>query len=116
MPVTFMLISSIDVYRIIRKERRRVQPRSLATDNRRRPRQERLQAQMLLLAISSVVICVATTLPINLRRIVGAHLIAVQSVTSLFDIVIELGIVTIVVSLNYVVSPKYVIILFARNT
>ena len=101
-----MLISSIDVYRIIRKERGRVQPRSITTDDRRRQRQERLQAQMLLLSISSIVIFVATTLPINLRRIVAAYEIAVQGVTNLFDIVTQVGILTIVVSLNYAVSPS----------
>ena len=110
-----LMISCIDVYRIIRKERGRVQPRSITTDGRRRQRQERSQAQMLLLAISSIVIFVATTLPINLCRIVTAYEIAVQGMTNLFEIVTQVGILTIVVSLNYAVSAKYVFVLFARN-
>ena len=101
-----MLISSIDIYHVIRKEKMRVQPQLITTDDRRRQRQERLQAQMLLLAISSIVIFVVTTLPINLRRIVAAYEISLNGVTNLFDIVTHTGILTIVVSLNYAVCYR----------
>jgi hypothetical protein len=99
-----MLISSLDIYHVIRKEKMRVQPQLFTTGDQRKQRQERLQAQMLLLAICNIVIFVATTLPINLRRIVAAHEIAVNGVTNLYEIVTHTGILTILVSLNYAVS------------
>ena len=59
-----------------------VEPNGQRTNNK-----ERLQRQMLLLTISSVMIFFVTTLPMNLRRIAGAYETNVLHVVDLHEIV-----------------------------
>jgi uncharacterized paraquat-inducible protein A len=95
-------MSGMDIYHVITRDKMRVQP--IVVSEARRQRQERLQGQMLLLSISSVVIFVATSLPISIRRVYGAYEIAAHHVTNLYDIVSHNGILTVVASVNYAVS------------
>lgn len=99
-----MLASGLDIYRIIRREKQRIQPSAL--NQTRRQRQERIQAQMLILTITSVLIFFITALPISIRRIFGAYQIAVFKMTNIFDLVVHNGILTVLASLNYAVSFK----------
>ena len=89
-----------------------MQPQLFTAGDQRKQRQERLQTQMLLLGISSIVIFVVTTLPTHLRRIYAVYEVEVLGVTSLYDIDTHMGILTIVVSLNYAVSDLIPVVIF----
>ena len=98
-PVLLILISGMDIYLGMRRRKMRVQP----VEPSGRRTNERLQRQMLLLMIASVVIFFITTLPMNLRRIAGAYEIAVYHVTDLHEIVIHTSILTVLATVNYAV-------------
>jgi hypothetical protein len=97
-----MLVSGIDINYVIRKGRRCIQP--TGTSHIKRPRQERLQRQMLVLMISSIIIFFATTLPVNLRVIVATYQITTNNVADLSQIAYETAILTVFLSFNYAVS------------
>ena len=97
-----MLVSGIDIHRAIRRGRSLVH--AAGGNDAVRARQDRLQRQMLLLTISSVVIFISTTLPANIRVIVATFQISLSGVTDLGTIITQTAILTILQSFNYGVS------------
>ncbi|CAF4344572.1 unnamed protein product, partial [Adineta steineri] len=67
-------------------------------------RQARLHRQMLILMISSIMIFFVTTLPVNLRQIVGAYEVSTGQNTDINKIVSDTAILTVLLSLNYTIN------------
>lgn len=97
-----MLTSGILIYRILRRDKTMIRP--LNVNAQRQQRQDRIQKQMLILAICSVVIFLCTSVPFNIRRAYGSYEINVLQITNLYYIVTHNGILTVVASFNYAVS------------
>ena len=91
-----MLLGSFDIYQKLKKSKARVQPEIV--------RQERLNRQMLILMTTSILIFFATTLPVNVRRIIAAYQMINAGGSSLQSIVIGTGSFTVLLTLNYGVS------------
>jgi hypothetical protein len=97
-----MLVGSIDIYYTIKKARNRVQPTGI--NQPQQLRRERLQRHMLLLMISRIIIFFATTIPVSLRRIIGAYQVNIGKIIDISDIANQTAILTVLLSLNYAVS------------
>ncbi|CAF4173518.1 unnamed protein product [Adineta steineri] len=103
-PVLIIFASSINIYLIIHKEKKRIQPRS--TNNHARIRQARLQRNMLLLMISSAVLFLSTTLPISVCQIINAYRLAANLGVDINEVINEEAIVNLVLAFNYAVTSK----------
>ena len=99
-----MLFCSIDIHCVIQKSKNRIKPTGVNQPHQ--IRRKRLHRQMLLLMISSILIFFSTTIPVSLRRIVAAYQINIGKVVSLTDIINDTAILTVLLSLNYAVSPS----------
>jgi hypothetical protein len=95
-------MSSIDIHRTIRKTRNRVQ--QIRKNPRQQLRQERLHRQMLLLTISSILIFITTTIPVNLREVVAAYEITYNHATDFTEIIFQTAILNVLLTVNYSVS------------
>ncbi|CAF1062930.1 unnamed protein product [Adineta steineri] len=100
-PVTVMLLGSIAIPRTIQKTKSRIQ--TIGTNQPQQLRQARLHRQMLILMISSIMIFFVTTLPVNLRQIVGAYEVSTGQNTDINKIVSDTAILTVLLSLNYAI-------------
>ncbi|CAF1361545.1 unnamed protein product [Adineta steineri] len=113
-PVLLILASSINIYLIIHKEKKRIQPS--ITDNHAHRRQARLQRNMLLLMISSAVLFLSTTLPISVSQIVNAYRLAANVGVDINEVINEEAIVNLVLAFNYAVRNSCVAaVLHASN-
>ncbi|CAF4340510.1 unnamed protein product, partial [Adineta steineri] len=101
-PVTLMLLGSIDIHRTIQKTKSRIQ--TLAMNQPQHLRQARLHRQMLILMVSSIIIFFVTTLPVSIRQIVAAYAISANTAAPLEPIVNDTAILTVLLSFNYAVS------------
>jgi hypothetical protein len=100
-----MLLGGSDNLYTIRQGNIRVKP--TGTDQAKQRRKDRLQRQMLLLMVSSVIIFFATTLPVNLRVIVATYQINANYLVDLTEIANQTAILTVFLSFNYAVSHSF---------
>ncbi|CAF0984705.1 unnamed protein product [Adineta steineri] len=101
-PVTLMLLGSIDIHRTIQKTKSRIQ--TVAMNQPQQLRQARLHRQMLILMISSIMIFFVTTLPVSIRQIVAAYAIFANTAINENEIVNDTAILTILLSFNYAIN------------
>ena len=100
-----MLMSSIDIQYVIRKMKNRIQPTGIPQPQQLR--RERLQRQMLLLMISTIMIFFITTLHVNIRQIIGFYGSSADKIIDLNATIYQTAILTILLSFNYGVSHFY---------
>ena len=100
-PVGVMLFCSIDIYYVLQKAKRRVQPGGVT-----QLRRDRLQRQMLLLMLSSIMIFLFTTLPVSVRQIISAYDVMMNKQTNFTETINHTAIFTILLNLNYAVSQR----------
>lgn len=112
-PTLLILASSINIYRIIHKEKKRIHP--IKTSNGAHIRQTRLQRHMLLLMISSAVLFLGTTLPISVSQITNAYRLAANADVDMNEIINEEAIVNLVLDFNYAVSNRSLKVIFGKN-
>ncbi|CAF1164054.1 unnamed protein product [Adineta ricciae] len=92
-PISIMLLGSFDIYQNLQKRKSRVQPKFV--------RQERLNRQMLVLMAVNILIFFATTLPVNVRRILTVYQMSFASESNLQSIVNETGGLTVLLTMNH---------------
>lgn len=105
-PVLMIFISNINIYYIIRKKKARTQPEN--TNNPVPAKQTRLQRQMLLLMISSVILFMATTLPMSIFQITNAYLLGAHVPIDMNQIINEESVVNLLIIFNYAVSSLFI--------
>ncbi|CAF0984722.1 unnamed protein product [Adineta steineri] len=98
-PVTLMLLGSIDIHRTIQKTKSRIQ--TVAMNQPQQLRQARLHRQMLILMISSILIFFVTTLPVSIHQIIAAYAYLANTAIDENKIVNDTAILTVLLSLNY---------------
>jgi hypothetical protein len=103
-PATLMLISAIDISHVIRKGKMRIQPAGRNQANLQR--RDRIQRQVLLMMISSIILFLLTVLPVNIRVIVATYQITMHYVVDLTEIANQTAIISVFLTLNYAVSNK----------
>ena len=113
-PVSLMLLGGSDSFYKIRQRSIRVQPSGTGQASQRR--KDRLQRQMLLMLISSVIIFFATTLPVNLRVIVAAYQIDNHYPVDLTNVANQTAILTVFLSFNYAVSHLFSSLALKKRT
>ncbi|CAF1003366.1 unnamed protein product [Adineta steineri] len=101
-PVTLMLLGSIDIHRTIQKTKSRIQ--TVAMNQPQQLRQARLHRQMLILMIYSIMIFVVTTLPVSIHQIVAAFEFLANTAIDENRIVNDTAILTVLLSLNYAIN------------